>query len=212
MQEKASTEKLDREKVQDYFYERLNDLSDSALRDLAFLLIGEKPGALFLGVRKSDVELFREFAKDFDLNIKVVEGEKRSLLDRILRRDTRFQKDNVYLAREEESMALLDESEGGFKGFSEKAVGEFLGYPEEAVEYYTGKPEEDPAGIEFQEKIAEMVEEGTISEEEKDSLDFISYLPRPEDENIREAIEEGQRRKKLFEEFCEKFELELSED
>ena len=203
---------LSREKVRKYFGDKLKgEITDSEYRDLAFVLLDEKPGALVMGAEKTTVKVLEDFCKDFGLQIRVVEGGNRSKMDKVLRQDNRFDKDSIYVARENERFEILEDSTGRFNGFSDRAVGKFLGYPDSAVNYYTEKTEEGAVGMELEERISEMIEEGEISEKDRESLETISYLPRPEDERIREAIDEGQRRKKLFEEFCEKFGLEISE-
>jgi hypothetical protein len=136
----------------------------------------------------------------------VVEGGERSLLDRLLGRDNRFEKESVYLAQKEERFNILENSEGRFNGFSDKAVGEFLGYPESAIEYYHGT--EKPAGMEFHDTIEKLIEIGNISQEERESLECLSYLPAPQEKQIIDAVNEGTRRQKLLEEAEELFDLD----
>ncbi|MFB6100548.1 MAG: hypothetical protein ABEK16_04715 [Candidatus Nanohalobium sp.] len=197
-----SLEDFREERVREYFRDRLPGVkTDGKVRDLLFLLLDEKPGALVMGVDRDTRKVLEDFSREFGLEMKVVEGGDRSLINRLLGRDKRFMKDSVFLARNRKRFRILEESDGRFCGFSDRAVGEFLGYPDSAIEYYVEKTEEEPAGMEVAEKVEEMIEEEELDEDAEECLEMLSYLPRPEEENIREAVEKGRGREKLWDRF-----------
>lgn len=173
-------------------------IMDEEAYHVLLLAIGVKPGALVMSADKSQRELLEKFCRDLSLEMKVVEGEDRSLIDRFLGRDSIMFRDSIYIAREEERFDILERSDGNFNGFTEGAVGKFLGYPEQAIEFYRG--EEIPAKR-FEEFLSEEVENSReIKEGELAYLKLLGYLPRPEIDNICRAIRQGKsREKKLLE-------------
>lgn len=188
------------EKIKEYFRDRLpKHITQGEVQDILFLILNKKPGALVMDADMEAQKVLEELSDEFDLEIKIVEGSERSFLDRLLGRDTRFLKDSVFLAQESERFEILNESDGRFCGFTDRAVGEFLGYPESAVKYYVKKTSEEPAGMKVSEKIDEMIEEGELDKNSKECLEMLSYLPKPEEENIRKAVKKGRDRKKIIE-------------
>lgn len=167
-------------------------IMDEEAYHLLLLVMGVKPGALVMSADKSQRKLLQKFCRESGLEMKVVEGEDRSFIDRLLGRDSMMYHDSIYIAREEERFEILEESEGNFNGFTEDAVGNFLGYPEKAVEFYRG---EDIPAMRFEEFIDKEVEAGqNIKDEELAYLKLLGYLPRPEIDSIRRAIREGKNR------------------
>ena len=186
------------ERAKEFLEQRLRErITVEEVLDILFLVLGEKPGALIMQADVKTRKVLEEFCTEFDVEMKVVEGQERSLLDRVLGRDTRFMKDSIFLARNQERFEILEESDGDFCGFSDRAVGEFLGYPESAVDYYENKTKGEPAGMEVEKKIEQMIQEDRIDDDAKKYLEMISYLPNPEEENIMDAVEEGKRRRNI---------------
>ena len=154
-----------------------------------------------MAARGPTVKKLLEFCERSELEVKVVEGSDRSLIDRILGRDNRFMKDSVYLAKNPDRFEILEESEGNFNGFSDKAIGKFLGYPEEAIEYYSKKKEGEPAGKEFKNKIQEMTQKGELTQEDIIRLNLISYIPPPKENNIEKTLKKARKREEKLKNF-----------
>lgn len=193
-------EKISDRKIKEFFEDRLPEkITNEEVLDILFLVLGEKPGALVMGTGRKTREVLEDFRTEFNINMKVVKGPERSLVDRVLGRDTRFMKDSIFLARNPERFEILEDSNGSFCGFSDRAVGEFLGYPESAIEYYENKTTEKPAGMEVEGMIEDMIKEGKIDSNAEKYLEMISYLPAPKEENIKNAVEEGKKRAEIIE-------------
>lgn len=182
----------DRQVLEEYFLERFpGRIMDEEAYHLLLVVLGEKPGALVMSAGNREKRLLQDFCNDLGLKMMVVDGDERSHLDKLLGRDTRFRKDSIFIAREKERFDILEESEGDFNGFSERAVGEFLGYPKEAIDFYG--EEEVPAQA-FEKQAEEFLDSGELNQDEIDLLDLMGYLPRPEKQSIIEAVREAEKR------------------
>ena len=103
---------------------------------------------------------------------------------------------------------MLEDSYGNFYGCSDQAVGKFLGYPEESIEFYS---EAEVPGEEYRKKLTELHERGEIDDEGLRYLQLVDYVPRPEKENILQAVEEGKRKEKALERFDEENSTRVAE-
>lgn len=166
--------------------------------DILMMLTGEKPGSLVMSPDMEQKKALEELCNELDLSYRVTGGRERSLLDKILRRDTRMFKDGFFIARDEKAVERLEQSEGRFYGFSDRGVGEFLGYPRESTIYY--QESTDPATKASEEKVQELKEDGTLTEEEIELLALISYVPRPEGTSVLRAVKIGEMREKKLKE------------
>ncbi len=170
---------------------------------LVFLLTDVKPGVVLMGVSKGSN--IYDFAEEFDLKVLHVDGEDRSLLNRLLGRDNRFQKDTVFLAEDGQRFEVLEDEEPGFAGFTDESVGEFLGYPESSLEYYGSV---EAPGHDFREKIEDL----DFSEEQLKYLNLVFYVPAPEEEQVEEAIQEGKRRAEKLEDLSDETNVDLFDE
>ncbi|MFO7794211.1 MAG: hypothetical protein R6V35_04535 [Candidatus Nanohaloarchaea archaeon] len=196
-------EKMDADLIEKYFIEEFpGALIDEEAYHLLLLILGEKPGALLLGVKDSDTEIIRDFCSDFDLEMKAVGGEKRSILDRILKRETVLTSSSIYIAEKKDRFDLLKYSEETDARFSDKAIGDFLGYPEDALRYYEN---EEIPGKAFQDKA----DFSNFSDEDFAYLNLVEYVPKPEEEEISKAIEEGKKREKLLKRLDNELDIEI---
>lgn len=126
----------DRDLLEEYFLERFPEkVMDEEVYHLLLLVMGLKPGVLVMSAGRPQIQLLEDFCEDLGLEMMVVQGGKRSFLDRLLRRDSRFRKDSIYIAKKEDRFEILEQSEGDFTCFSDEAVGRFLGYPDEALHF-----------------------------------------------------------------------------
>ena len=201
---------LDPGLVEDYFEHRLNDavVVDEKLA-LLLLLIDERPGALIMNPDFKDRNILEDFCQEFELEKLYTGGEKsRGLLDKILRRDTRLFKGGFFIAKEEERFEALKSTEGRFYGFSDEGVGSFLGYPEDDVEYFANNVTEGHIERPTNEKAEELVSEGVLKNSELKYLELVSYVPRPEKENILKAVELGKRREEKILAMDEELDIE----
>jgi len=196
------------DELEKYFLEKLPEkISYTHAFDILMMLTGEKPGSLVMSPSIEEKKLLKEMCEDLDLNYRITGGKKRSLLDKILKRDTRVFKDGFFISRNEKALKRLKNSEGDFYGFSDRGVGEFLGYPEESTIYY--EESTDPATKASQEKIEELKKKGKIDEGEIESLSLISYVPRPEEVSILRAVNIGEMREKKLKELDKDLETSI---
>ncbi len=203
---------LEKSLLEEYLAKKLPErISSNECFSLLLLVISQKAGALVMSPDFRDRKLLRKFCEDFDLEYREVEKHKRSLIDRLLRRDTRMLKGGFFVARDKDRFEILKKSEGGFYGFSDSSVGKFLGYPEEDSEYFAEKTAEGDVWDETEEIIEELIEEDKLKRSEIKYFELISYVPGPEKTNVLKAVEEGKQREKAVLEFDEKFDTEIGE-
>jgi hypothetical protein len=176
--------------------------------DLMLLALGEKPGALVIGVEAGAVPVLEEFCHDLDLHSAVDYGQNRSLVDRVLRRDTRFLKECFFAARHRERLSLLDPN-GDFCGTTDRATGEFLGYPDRAVDLYADS--ETAPAQEASQKAEKMLETGAVDQADLRRTRTVSYVPCPETQSILDCVETAKRRTRAIEAFDERFDTEVGE-
>ena len=195
--------------LEEYFLEKFpGTLMYEEDYHLLLLVLGEKEGVLIMSSDKEQRKLIEEFCRELDLEMKVVEGEKRSLLDKILGRSSPMNRDSIYINRNSERFTILEDSNGRFTGFSSRAVGEFLGYPEKAIDYYE---ENDVAGMQFEEGLQELIDKDIFSESEIELLDLLGYVTPPEKEAIQEALEVAKSRKKALQKLDSELDTTIGE-
>lgn len=196
---------LDRSLMEKYFLKKLpGRIPGNECLDLLLAKLGEKNGALVMGPDAWDRKLLEKFCEDLDLEYLYVEGESRSFLDRVLRRDTRLLKGGFFVTREPGNLEKLKESEGRFYGFSDETVGRFLGYPEEAVSYFVKRAEDGSVEVRTEKLLDELLGEGRIEKEDASYLELLSFIPCPEKERVMDAIEIGKQREKALLELDER--------
>lgn len=201
----------DRAVVEKYFLDELpENLSIHESFELLLVIIEKRPAALVMSPSFKDRKLLRSFCDKFDLHYLEVEGQERSLLDKILRRDTRVFKGGFFISQNEERFEKLKSSEGDFYGFSDKAVGSFLDYPDEAIEYFEQRTSNGEIGSETEKILEDLIDDGEISRDEAKYVELISYLPKPDKSNILKAIQKGKERKNDLQEFDENFNVEIA--
>jgi len=185
-------------------------IQDSVVVDeklaLYLLIIDERPGVLIMDPDFDDRKKLKDFCREYDLELHYTGGEgKRGLKDKLLRTDSRMFKGGFFITREEERFRKLKASDGRFYGFSDEGVGKFLGYPEDDIDYFSGNVTEGHIEKPTREKAEELRSEGVIRKEDLKYLELVSYVPRPEKENIIKAIETGKHRHEKIEEVDQKY-------
>ncbi|MFB6174780.1 MAG: hypothetical protein ABEJ87_02280 [Candidatus Nanohalobium sp.] len=195
--------------LENYFLEELpSEIGYEHSFDILMMLTGEKPGSLVMRPKPKQVQMLKQMCDELDLSYKITGGDKKSLVDRVLGIDRRTFKDGFFLSRDEKALNRLEESEGKFYGFSDRGVGEFLGYPRDSTIYYQNSSE--PATEKTQKKIEELAGD-KIEEERIEKLCFISYVPRPEEENILRAVKIGEMREEKLREMDKDLETSIGE-
>lgn len=191
-------ESLASQVMEEYFLERFpEELVLEEAYHLLLLVLGEKPGVLVMSVGSRQRSLLEEFAREFDLRLKVVKGSERSLLDKILGRDTRFERDSIFVTTDEDRFGILEDSDGDFNGFSDESVGKFLGYPSSAIDYYNRV---DIPGLEFDNLT-------DLASEEEFYLSFLGYIPDPK--KVQEAVEIGKTRADILRKLDGELDVEI---
>lgn len=180
--------------IEEYFDGRLDaKIEDSSDYPMLLMAIGEKEAALTMNADKGQIEVLREFAEVFDLCLKVYEG-RTSKPEKPGAEIPSFDQKGVFLATEEDRFDILENSEGRFYGFSDKAVGKFLGFPESSIKFF--KSTEQP-GLESRKKIKELKEKKEFNGDLK-YLNLTTYIPAPDREAVEKAIQKGVSREKAL--------------
>ncbi|MFB6192692.1 MAG: hypothetical protein ABEK00_00400 [Candidatus Nanohaloarchaea archaeon] len=184
---------VENSEVEKYFLQILPEIFPSdECRALLTLVAGERPGVLLMSVQEQDEKVVENFCDDFDLKLEFM-GERNELFE-----------PGAFIASEEDRFSILEQSHGKFYTCSDEAVGEFLGYPEEAINFYSGTGEDEVPGQKFREKIRELFRKDALDEEDLKHLQLVDYVPRPQRENIIEAVERGEERERQLKEFDER--------
>lgn len=187
----------DKSDIEKYFLQILPEIFPSdECRGLLTLVAGERPGVLLMSVKEEDEELVKNFCEDFGLELKFM-GERNELLD-----------PGAFITSDPERFSMLEDSYGNFYGCSDEAVGKFLGYPEEAVRFYS---QTEIPGEEYRKKVTDLHNNDVLDDEDLKYLQLIDYVPRPEKENILQAVKEGKRKEEALERFDEENSTRVAE-
>lgn len=227
--------KLDAEKLDRYLLEdAVEHMPVNEAFDLYLLVIGERPGASvtihFQRLSQDFKKFVEDFSEEFDLHY-LMENDKQES------QEENFSGNTVFFTNQKDRLEKVKPVEEA----SNTDIGLFLGYPEGAVESFessTGfvdayKKFEQQAAKEdvsedealeildqassksymevFQEKVGELNEEEKINDDEERYLELVSYVPEIKESAIKEAIQEGKRRKKLLKKLDEEQEFSIGE-
>lgn len=181
---------MELEKLEEWFGEKLPELlEDSSEYPIFLVATRNKPGALTMNVTEEQARELQEMCRELDLSIRVAKGRVSKPGVAVGERPEHDQR-CAFIARDDERFKVLEESEGRFYGFSDRAVGEFLGFPESAIKFF--EQNEQP-GMESKKRILEE------KPEERELLALTTFIPSPD--ALEEAIEIGRKRKMQLEEF-----------
>lgn len=187
---------MENEKLNTLIEELEGSITDEELFDFLMVSLDEKPGGLVMDPSGSAVEKLEKVTEDAGLEYLKIEDDNRSFLDKILGREVPFSTTGFFFARERSDFRLLKDSEGDFYGCSNSAVGEFLGYPEKSVDHY---------------RTTEKIGKETIREIKNNYPDMelkylalVGYIPAPNREQVKNAVERGKKRAELLEEMGSK--------
>jgi len=151
--------------------------------DLFLVILEERPACLIMDPDKGEREKLAEFCREFDLEFREQSSKNESLLS----------SSGFFISCDEERFQKLQDSEGRFYGFSDRDVGDFLGFPEDDIEFFAENVEEGPVEVKTREITEKMVRENLISQEDAKYVNLVTYVPRPCEENVLEAVEQGKR-------------------
>ncbi len=153
---------------------------------LALVAIGEKPAA----------------------SVKFMDSDKKRLIDRYLEitdyEHISFETGmhhKYYIATDISRFQMLEKVEKDSPYHTVKSEGIFLGYPRSAVDFFASNRRE--ASKKFKAKVASMIENDLMLEENLHYLDLICYVPEASAEAILEAIEHGKLREQAFNSYDE---------
>lgn len=227
-------ENIDSERFEEFFLEdALDHMIVNEALDLLLLAVGEKPAASttahFEKISPGFRSFIEDFAEEFDLYYVT-----RDVEDQHPEEDENITGSSVFLTDEKERLELITPLEEA----TNSDIGSFLGYPDDAVEAFESSRgfdevytrfeelmededfseeealdflEENTSGKSYAERFDEKVEELDLSGDEK-YLGLVSYIPRIEEENILEAVEEGKRREKVLQDLDEKLGVSVGEE
>lgn len=166
-------------------------LTPTDLIDLILVLQSERPGCLVMEPEKEASNLLKKLCRENKLSFRVKNDEQ----------DSGLATNGFFIARREKRFEVLKGSEGRFYGLSDRDVGKFLGYPEDDVEYFEERIVDRPVEHETREKMRELVSTGELENNEFNYVELVGYVPRPEKQNILEAVEKGKKYYKAILEF-----------
>jgi hypothetical protein len=193
-----SSQKLQKSEMQSFFREKLpKTIDDSSDFPMLLMVLGEKQAALTMNASDEQISALEEFCDEFGFHLKVLEG-RTSKPSKAGAENPSFDQKGAFVATTEKRFEILEDSEGRFYGCSDKAVGEFLGFPESSIRFFNSC--EQP-GLKSRQKINELMENGEVKEKDLKYLNLTTFIPAPEIEAVRDAIELGKRREKRLEKF-----------
>lgn len=167
--------------------------------DLFLVILEKRPACLIMDPDEGEREKLAEFCREFDLEFREKSSKNESLLS----------SSGFFIAHDKSRFQKLQNSEGRFYGFSDRDVGDFLGFPEDDVEFFAEKVHEGPLEAKTREITEKMVEENLISQEDSKYVNLVTYVPKPSEENILEAVELGKRFEEKILEFDAKFDSSI---
>lgn len=180
---------VDSEKLEKYLTEDLKMKFDLPSRlSLFFMTTGEKPGARIMFVDESKKQVIEDFCEDLELNYRNM--------------STDFH-EKYFISISETTFHVLDKIDENQPYHTKTSQGEFLGYPEDAIKYFTENRETDQR-TRFNKVVDELVDDGEIDEENLFLLDLILYIPEPTRVGVKDALENGEKRKELMKQYDRK--------
>lgn len=161
-----------------HFQEKLSDIQ--AL-DLLLVVTGSRPACLVMDPDEDTRVQLEKFCSQENFS-------QSTFTDRD---SSRLGSQGMFISSDEKRFNILEGSKGRFYGLEDQDVGRFLGFPEEDVNYFHENIQKSPVEPEMREKLKEMEKNGKISREEAKLVEIVSYVPKPQEENIYAAIERG---------------------
>ncbi|MFB6216396.1 MAG: hypothetical protein ABEJ72_05450 [Candidatus Aenigmatarchaeota archaeon] len=179
--------------IKKYFEQELPEtLPDYQVLHLLLFFIDERPGVLVMDPDEDDRKILQEFCDDFSFPYMYSEDKEFSRGD--------LEMGGFFIARNRERIEELEKSEGEFYGFSDSAVGEFLGYPESAIEYFVEHVGSGTIESTAKDKIEDMLGD-EIPFSDARYLELVPYVPRPDVDEIKEAVNKGKRKEAAIVDF-----------
>lgn len=155
-------------------------LNSSQSVSMYLMLEGLKPGVLIMSAGEDQRKFIKAFCRKFDCHYREYPG---------------FNDPGLFITKDENRFKMLENSSGDFYGATDSAVGKFLGYEKKARRYYEAKNEDDAlVRKEFEDKLSELESKGKLDPRYEDFLALVEYIPYPDEEHIKEAIQRGEKR------------------
>lgn len=187
------------DKIEEHISDFLELLPHRETVDLFLVVLEERPSCLVMDPDDEEKRKLERFCDDLDLSFLEAEDSEGSMLS-----DSGF-----FIAQDRERLDLLKGSDGRFYGFSDLDVGDFLGFPEDDIDYFAENIGDGPLEPETREAIEELVVEGEIDSSEAKLVHLTTYVPRPEESNIKEALSRGKAYREALLDFDEENDTEL---
>ncbi len=194
------TEIEQEDKIQEYFSYFLEELPYRDVLDLFLMFIDKRPACLIMNLEEKEIEKIKQFCKDYNLYYRIEEGE------------SRLSTTSVFITHEKNRMKLLEKQNGRFCGYTDINVGKFLGFPEEDAKYFSENIKDGQIEPEAREKTKQMISERKIGQGSMKYLEVASYVPKPEEDNIKRCVDKGSEYVKAVEKFDEKHQLDVGKE
>lgn len=190
----------DREKVKQHFSYLLEELPYRDVLDLFLMFMDSRPSCLLMNLEEDEINDLESFCDDYNFLYRIEEG------------DSALSASSMFIASEEKRLELLEKEDGRFCGFTDIKLGEFLGFPREDSEYFSENIRSGQIEPEVREKAREMISNGELDQEDMKYLEVASYVPKPEEENIKRCVETGSEYIKTVEKFDETNNIEIGKE
>lgn len=175
------------------FKEIRSMLSDRQALDLLLVLSESRPGCLIMDPDEKTRKKIEDFCNEQGVSYRIHHDKNSSLLG----------SQGMFITPEKSRFEILENSEGRFYGLDDRDAGRFLGFPKEDVNYFHENITDRPVEPETREKIEEMKKDNQISQKEVKQVSTVSYVPKPDQENVINAMERGRNHVKSIRKFDE---------
>lgn len=192
------------EKLREHLQELEDVLDDGSEYPFFLVTIGEKYGAVSMNTSDKQIQILKKFCNELDLEYRIGEGRVSKPSRKTTEKTKRKQK-AFFVSRNDSHFEML--KEGRFYGYSDRSVGEFLGFPEKSIEFFI---ENEQPAMKSRKQISEMREKESFEADLK-YLNLVTFIPAPEQKEVRKAVEKGRERADKLTEFDEETGSDLGE-
>jgi hypothetical protein len=173
------TENREIEEVEKHFHFFLEELPYKDVLDLFLMFLGERPSSLIMNAESQEIQKLENFCGRFEIHYRIEAGK------------SAISQNAVFVTEEKARLENLEKVDGRFCGFTDEQVAEFLDYPEEDSEYFSENISSGQIEPEVRSKTREMIAENKLEQDALKYIELVGYVPKPEKDNIQEAVEKG---------------------
>ncbi len=189
-----------KKQVERYFRSFLEKLPYRDVLDLFLMFIDSRPSCLLMNLEENELEEIKKFCRDYNFFYRIEEGE------------SALSTTSMFITSDKEKMEILEKDNGRFCGFKDTKVGRFLDFPEDDAKYFSENIGDGQIEPEARKKSREMISNEELDQRDIKYLEVASYVPKPEEENIRECVETGSEYIKDIERFDEVNKVDIGEE